>query len=107
VAYRDQIPYLWLTGWQHPDHNTLWRFYQAHRGAMRTLMKCTVGTAVEMGLVGLAMQAAVARRYRVMHRRTGPITLSLYRSCWTGRKRRSLSWKRRMKVGMVVRQRSR
>ena len=57
TACRDQIPYLWLTGWQHPDHNTLWRFYQAHRGAMRTLMKCTVGTAVEMGLVDLAVQA--------------------------------------------------
>ena len=57
AACRDQIPYLWLTGWQHPDHNTLWQFYQAHRGAMRTLMKCTVGTAVEMGLVDLAVQA--------------------------------------------------
>ena len=22
TACRDQIPYLWLTGWQHPDHNT-------------------------------------------------------------------------------------
>ena len=31
AACRDQIPYLWLTGWQHPDHNTLWRFYQARR----------------------------------------------------------------------------
>ena len=57
AACRDQISYLWLTGWQHPDHNTLWRFYQAHRGAMRTLMKCTVGTAVEVGLVDLAVQA--------------------------------------------------
>ncbi len=57
AACRDQIPYLWLRGWQHPDHNTLWRFYQAHRGAMRTLMKCTVGTAVEMGLIDLAVQA--------------------------------------------------
>ena len=25
---RDQIPYLWLTGWQYHDHNTLWRFYK-------------------------------------------------------------------------------
>ena len=57
AACRDQIPYLWLTGWQHPDHNTLWRFYQAHRRAMRTLMKCSVGTAVEMGMVDLAVQA--------------------------------------------------
>ena len=34
AACRDQIPYLWLTGWQHPDHNTLWRFYKGHRQAM-------------------------------------------------------------------------
>ena len=32
---QDQIPYLWLTGWQHPDHNTLWRFYRGHRQAMK------------------------------------------------------------------------
>lgn len=57
AACRDNIPYLWLTGWQRPDHNTLWRFYKAYRGAMRTLMKCSVGTAVEMGLVDLAVQA--------------------------------------------------
>ena len=31
AACRDQVPYLWLTGWQHPDHNTLWRFYRSHR----------------------------------------------------------------------------
>ena len=31
AACRDQIPHLWLTGWQHPDHNTLWRFYKGHR----------------------------------------------------------------------------
>ena len=57
AACRDQIPYLWLTGWQHPDHNTLWRFYQAHRSAMRWLLKHTVRTAVELGLVDLAVQA--------------------------------------------------
>ena len=57
AACRDQIPFLWLTGWQHPDHNTLWRFYQAHRSAMRWLLKHTVRTAVEVGLVDLAVQA--------------------------------------------------
>ena len=36
---QDQIPYLWLTGWQHPDHNTLSRFYQKHRKSMRELFK--------------------------------------------------------------------
>ena len=57
AACRDQIPYLWLTGWQHPDHNTLWRFYKGHRQAMRTLFERTVRTAVTMKLVDLAVQA--------------------------------------------------
>ena len=57
VACRDQIPYLWLTRWQHPDHNTLWRFYKAHRQEMRSLFQRTVRTAVAMKLVDLAVQA--------------------------------------------------
>ena len=57
AACRDQMSYLWLTAWQHPDHNTLWRFYQAHRQAMRKLLKYTVATAVEMKLIDLAVQA--------------------------------------------------
>ena len=56
-ACRDQIPYLWLTGWQHPDHNTLWRFYKGHRQAMRKLFERTVRTALAMKLVDLAVQA--------------------------------------------------
>ena len=57
AACRDQIPYLWLTGWQRPDHNTLWRFYRSHRQSMRKLLKRTVRTAVTMDLVDLALQA--------------------------------------------------
>ena len=57
AACRDQIPYLWLTGWQRPDHNTLWRFYKGHRQAMRKLFERTVRTAVAMELVDLAVQA--------------------------------------------------
>ena len=57
AACRDQIPYLWLTGWQHLDHNTLWRFYRNHRQAMRSLFKRTVRIAIAMELVDLAVQA--------------------------------------------------
>ncbi len=57
AACRDQIPYLWLTGWRHPDHNALWRFYQKRRHNMRELFRRTVGTAVAMELVDLAVQA--------------------------------------------------
>ena len=61
-ACRDRVPYLWLTGWQRPDHNTLWRFYQEHRAAMRRLLKRTVRVAVEAGLVDLAVQAVDGTR---------------------------------------------
>ncbi len=57
AACRDQIPYLWMTGWQHPDHNTLWRFYQRHRSGMRELFQRTVRTAIALELVDLAVQA--------------------------------------------------
>ena len=57
AACRDQVPYLWLTGWQRPDHNTLWRFYQSHRQAMRRLLKYTIATAMDLKLIDLALQA--------------------------------------------------
>ncbi|MCC7104295.1 MAG: IS1182 family transposase [Chloroflexi bacterium] len=56
-ACREHLPYLWLTGCQQPDHNTLWRFYQTHRQKPRRLVKRTVRTAVRAGLVDLAIQA--------------------------------------------------
>lgn len=62
AACRDQVPYLWLTGWEHPDHNTLWRFYQSHRHQMRALFKRTVRTAIRAGLVDLAVQAVDGTR---------------------------------------------
>jgi transposase len=57
VACRDQLPYLWLTGCQQPDHNTLWRFYQANRKGLRKLLKRSVQTAMRLDLVELAVQA--------------------------------------------------
>jgi transposase len=57
AACRDQIPYLWLTGWQHPDHNSLWRFYRDCRQEMHRLFKLTIKTAIKMELVDLAVQA--------------------------------------------------
>ena len=64
-ACRDQIPYLWLTGWQRPDQT--WRFYKNHRQAMRNLFKHTVRTAFRMELVDLGSVEG--------QRMTGPMTL--------------------------------
>ena len=57
AACREQIPFLWLSGRQCPDHNTLWRFYKGNRLEMRKLLKRTVKTAVNLDLVELAVQA--------------------------------------------------
>jgi transposase len=54
---RTQIAARWLTANQCPDHNTLWRFYAAHRDAMRQLLTESVRTAVQCGLVELAVLA--------------------------------------------------
>ena len=62
AACREQVPFMWLAGLQTPDHNTLWRFYQAHRDRMRLLLKRTVRTAVSAGLVDLALQAVDGTR---------------------------------------------
>ncbi|MDE2868112.1 MAG: transposase [Chloroflexota bacterium] len=56
AACREQLPYLWLTGCQTPDHMTLWRFYAAHRAGMRHLFTRTVRTAIAMHLVDWAVQ---------------------------------------------------
>ena len=64
AACREQIPYLWLTGCQRPDHVTLWRFYRGHRDGMRKLLKGTVRTALKMGLVELAVQAVDGTKVR-------------------------------------------
>jgi transposase len=57
TACREQFAFAWLTGWQHPDHNTLWRFYQAHRAALRGLLRESIQVAVRAQLVDLAVQA--------------------------------------------------
>jgi transposase len=61
-ACRDQVPFLWLSGWQRPDHHTLWRFYRSHRAEMRRLLKRTVRVAITAGLVDLAVQAVDGTR---------------------------------------------
>ena len=57
TAGREQLALQWLSGYQQPDHNTLWRFYQAHRNQLRGLLRHTVQIAARLGLVDWALQA--------------------------------------------------
>lgn len=56
-ACTENVAFMWLTGFQRPDHNTLWRFYQAHRDGLRGLFRQTVRLSVNVGLVDFALQA--------------------------------------------------
>ena len=51
------VAFLWLTGNNHPDHNTLWRFFRDNKPALRKLFKRVVQVAAESGLVGFALHA--------------------------------------------------
>jgi len=54
---RENMAYIWLAGNQHPDHNSLWRFWNEHRAHIRRLFKQTLKLAMKMNLVGMVAQA--------------------------------------------------
>jgi transposase len=56
-ACLDRMPFLWLTGNLHPDHNTLWRFFKLHRKGLPSLFKKLVRTAAAADLVGFVLHA--------------------------------------------------
>ena len=74
-ACREHLSLLWLTGRHAPDHNTLWRFWQENRSALRKVFRAGVKVAAEQGRVGMIGHAvegtkirAVASRRTVEHR---------------------------------------
>lgn len=72
AACRERVDFIWLSGNLQPDHNTLWRFWQSHRKALRALFKRTVKVACELNLVGLVLQAIDGTKIQaVCHGRRG------------------------------------
>lgn len=57
LACRETIPFVWLSGNLQPDHNTLWRFFQANKKAIHNFFKTTVKSAVQLGMVEFVLQA--------------------------------------------------
>ena len=56
-ACREHLSLLWLTGMNVPDHNTLWRFWQSNKKALRALHRQSVHLAMKAGLVSLVLLA--------------------------------------------------
>src|SRR5215510_10632694 len=56
-ACMNDVGMLWLTGMNHPDHSTLWRFWRDNRKGIRKLFKQLLQIAVSLKLVGLVLHA--------------------------------------------------
>jgi len=56
-ACRDTMPFIWLTGDNPPDHNTIWRFFDNNKEAFKNLFRAMVKVAEEVGLLELTLQA--------------------------------------------------
>lgn len=56
-ACLENIAVMWLTGNEHPDHNTLWRFFRDNKEAIRKVFKQSVKVAIDANLVGMVLHA--------------------------------------------------
>lgn len=75
-ACHESLLFRWLAAGQTPDHNTLWRFYDAHRQTMQTLLDQTIQTAVQSGLVDWACQAVDGSKIVAQVAKDGTLTVA-------------------------------
>jgi hypothetical protein len=48
---------LWLTGMNHPDHTTLWRFWRDNKEPIRKIFRQLLQVAMSLDLIGLVLHA--------------------------------------------------
>ena len=77
TAGREQLALQWLSGYQQPDHNTLWRFYQSSTatscaGCCATRSRSRRGWAWSTG----RCRRSTGPKWRAQRRRRGPMTRS-------------------------------
>lgn len=56
-ACKNQLPLLWLTGMNYPDHNSIWRFFKNNVKALKQIFSQSVKLAHKFDMVGLVLQA--------------------------------------------------
>jgi transposase len=56
-ACRCDMAFIWLTGNNPPDHNSLWRFWRDNKQLFREVFKQTVHVSVKSKLIGLVVHA--------------------------------------------------
>lgn len=71
LACLDSIAMVYLTGNHAPDHNTLWRFLNKNRDALKKLFRETVQIAMRTGLVGMVFHAVDGTKIRALPSKCG------------------------------------
>jgi transposase len=61
-ACQEEMGFIWLCGTLRPDHNSLWRFWRAHRKQIKKVFLQTIKVAAGMELVGFVTQAVDGTR---------------------------------------------
>lgn len=56
-ACKEQMGFIWLCGTLTPDHNSLWRFWKAHREHIKKIFLETLTVATRLDMVGFVAQA--------------------------------------------------
>jgi len=56
-ACSQDMGFIWLCGTLRPDHNSLWRFWKAHRKQIKSVFLQTVKVAASLEMIGFVTQA--------------------------------------------------
>jgi transposase len=56
-ACTEVMPFIWLTGNDPPDHNTIWRFFKTNHKALKGLFKTLMRTAAQAKLISFVLHA--------------------------------------------------
>ena len=79
----DHMGFIWITGMNQPDHNTIWRFFHNNRSLIKSIFKQSVKLAIKSKLVGFALHAvdrtkvyADVSKKRSMHKKELEVLLS-------------------------------